>query len=86
MQPIKRRMARPRKEIDTSTYTGRFAARLKMLRERAGMSVEELAEQSGIHVQNLYRWEQGKSAPAIERFPELAESLGITVRTLMPAK
>jgi len=83
--PKKKNMARPRKEIDTSTYTGRFAARLKMLRERAGMSVEELAEQSGIPVQTLYKWERAHSAPAIDRFPELAEALAVKARTLLPA-
>ncbi len=78
--------ARPRKEIDTSTYVGRFAARLKMLREKAGLSVDELAERSGIPAQTLYRWEQGNKAPSIERFPELAESLNLTVSGMMPKK
>ncbi len=78
--------ARPRKEIDTSTYTGRFAERLKMLREKAGLSVEELAERSGIPSPTLYRWEQGAKAPSIERFPELAAALKITVSGMMPKK
>jgi transcriptional regulator with XRE-family HTH domain len=82
--PKKKNMARPRKEIDTSTYTGRFAARLKMLRERAGMSVEELAEASGITAATLYDWEKARCTPGIERLPLLAEALQIKVRTLLP--
>ena len=79
-------MARPRKEVDTSTYTGRFAVRLKSLREKAGMSVDELAEQSGIPKRTLWNWESGEKIPGIEQFPQLAESLGVTIRTLMPQK
>ena len=75
---------RPRKEVDTSTYTGRFAERLKKLREKAGLTVEELAETSGIPVQTLYCWEQASRTPAIDRFPELAESLGVKIRILLP--
>ena len=75
---------RPRKEIDTSTYTGRFAVRLKSLREKAGLSVDELAEKSGIPRLTLYRWEHANRTPSFEELPILAEYLGITVRTLMP--
>ena len=77
-------MARPRKEVDTSTYTGRFAVRLKMLRERAGLSVEELAEASGIPKRTLWNWESAISQPLIGQLPQLAEALEIKVRTLFP--
>ncbi len=78
--------ARPRKPIDTSTYEGRFAARLKMLREKAGLSVDELAEKSGIPSLTLYRWERAERNPPFNDLPQLAESVGVTVRTLMPPK
>jgi len=77
-------MARPRKEIDTSTYEGRFAERLKALREKAGLTVEELAERSGIPDKTLYKWESGTNSPNIDRFPELAKTLGVEPRTLLP--
>ena len=83
-KPKNRRMARPRKAIDTSTYTGRFAARLKMLREKTGMSVDELAEKSGISRTTLFNWESGTNEPLIGQLPELAEALQIKVRTLLP--
>jgi len=76
--------ARPRKEIDLSTYEGRFAARLKELREKRKLTVEELAEKSGIPDKTLYRWESAGSAPTIDRFPELAQALKIKVRNLLP--
>ena len=77
-------MPRPRGEIDTSTYVGRFALRLRELREKARLSVDELAEKSGIPAPTLYRWEQGAKAPSIERFPELALALKVTVSSMMP--
>jgi len=78
--------ARHRKEIDTSTYTGRFAERLRMLREKAGLSVDELAEKSGIPKNTLYEWESDNRTPGIDRFPQIAETLGVTVRALLPTK
>ena len=53
------RMARPRREIDTSTYSGRFAARLRALRDKKGLTTRELAEQSGIPKGTLEAWECG---------------------------
>ena len=79
-------MARPRKPVDTSTYTGRFAVRLKMLREKAGLTVEELAEASGIPTRTLWNWESDTKIAGIDRLPQLAPALGVTVRTLMPVK
>lgn len=35
--------ARPAKPVDESTYGGRFAQRLKALREKAGKTVDQLA-------------------------------------------
>ena len=86
-KPTSRRMSpRARKEVDTSTYGGRFAVRLRALREKAGLSVEELAEASGIPKNTLFNWEGVKRSPSIEQFPQLADSLGVTIRTLMPQK
>lgn len=75
---------RPRKELDTSTYEGRFAARLKMLREKAGLSVDTLAEVTEFPRQTLYDWESTKSSPPVKHLPKLAESLGVSIRALLP--
>ena len=83
---MRKRMARPRKAIDTSSYTGRFAERLKKLREKAGLSVDELAEKSGISRTTLFNWESATNEPKLGQLPQVAESLGVTVRTLIPLK
>jgi len=85
--PKKKNMARPRKEIDTSTYTGRFAARLKMLRERAGLSVEEVSEHVGVTINTVYHWEKAHSFPKCEQLPLIAEVLKLKgVRIIFPEK
>ena len=77
-------MSRARKEIDLTTYEGRFAARLRTLREKAKMSVEELAKSIGIPKKTLYNWEAGIRTPPFGMLPVLAEELGVKVRNLMP--
>lgn len=76
--------ARSRKPVDETTYIGKFAVRLRKLREKTGMNIDQLAEASGIPQRTLYHWESGTKAPTIERFPELAEALNVKVRTLLP--
>lgn len=77
---------RKRKQVDESTYVGRFATRLRKLREEKKMSVEGLAEKSGIPRTTLYNWESAIRAPSIEMFPELCDALEVSIRKLMPPK
>jgi ribosome-binding protein aMBF1 (putative translation factor) len=79
-------MARPRKAVDTSTYTGRFAVRVRSLREKAGMSVEELSEVSGIPLQTLHKWESADRCPVNEQILLLAEALHVKVARLVEDK
>jgi len=66
-------MPRPRKKIDLDTYEGRFAWRLMALREKAGLTVEEAAEQIGVSFVTLYDWEGGRLRPDIRRLPKISE-------------
>ena len=67
-----------------ATFSGRFAVRLRMLRERAGLTIEDLVDAIGVPQPTLYHWEAGHSKPPIEMFPHLAKAFGIKVRTLLP--
>ena len=79
--------ARPRKTIDTSNYEGRFAARLKELREKKKMTAEELSERIGVTVNTVYHWEKAHSFPKCAQLPILAEALKLkNVRLLFPEK
>ena len=66
---------RPRKKIDLDTYEGRFAWRLNALRERAKLSIEEMAEILGVTSQCIYDWEASRRSPKIFDLPKIAKAL-----------
>ena len=85
--PKKKNMARPRKEIDTSTYTGRFAARLKKLRERAGLTHEDVANELGVTLSMVYFYEDGTHVPKVSAYPTLAKLYNLKkINALLPEK
>ena len=77
-------MSRQRKEIDTSTYSGRFAERLRMLREKKGLSVDQLAGITGLPRRTLYDWESTRTSPPVKELPKLAKALGVKTASLLP--
>ncbi len=80
-------MTPARKPPDTSTYSGRFAVRLRMLREKAGLTPEQVAEALDVSPNAVYRWESDLNFPRISLFPKLAELYGISkTRDLLPPK
>lgn len=81
--------ARPPKHIDTSTYSGRFAERLRTLREKAKLTTDQTAEaisKAGFTVatRTYYGWEGGTRQPPLDAFPAIANALGQSIRTLLP--
>ena len=82
--------ARPRKTIDTSTYTGRFAERLKTLgtiirdaRVGTGRSLREFAKQLGITPSYQSDIENDRRVPAEDVLKKIAESLSLKFEELM---
>ena len=83
--PKKKNMARPRKEIDTSTYEGRFGTRLRKLREKAGLTPEQAAEAIGVSLKMIYNYEDGAFQPRVSSFPKIAEIYKVKrIRDLLP--
>lgn len=80
------------KAPDESTYSGRFAARLRMLREKTGMTGMQFSdairnEGYKIGQRTYFDWETGRTTPPLEAFPILAKLLGMkSPRTLLPAE
>ena len=67
------------------TFDGRFAWRLQALRERAKLSVEEMAEALKVTNQCIYDWEAGRRQPKISDLPKIAQVLGIKrLRDILP--
>ena len=75
---------RPPKTIDESTYAGRFAARLRLLRTKNKLAVEEVAAAIGVESYVWYKWEDGRREPSIDQFPAIAAALGCKPRQLLP--
>jgi transcriptional regulator with XRE-family HTH domain len=77
-------MTPARKEPDTSTFTGRFASRLRELRAKAGLSREELAEKIGVKMSAVKNWENDLNMPTMDKLPALSKALKVSVRNLLP--
>lgn len=80
-------MTPARKDPDLSNYSGRFAARLRKLREKTGLTHEQVAKAMKVTITTYYRWESGQNHPKPDYLPKLAKTLGIdNIRTLIPQK
>ena len=78
-------MTPARKEPDKTAYSGRFAIRLRELREKAGLTPEQVAERLDVTANAVYRWEGDLNYPRISLFPKIAELYNLKiVRELLP--
>lgn len=66
--------------------TNEFGARLKALRVEAGLSQSDLAEKVSMSRSGVSNWEHGTCEPGIEQLKKLAETLCVSVDTLVDAK
>lgn len=66
------------REIET-----RIAARLRVLRDEAGWSLDDLAARSGVSRSTLSRIENGQTSPAAGQLGRLCAAFGITLSRLM---
>ena len=88
---IERMSPRKANEHDDTTFLGRFAARLKSLREFTGMDHEKAAiaiTKAGyeVTVSTIYRWEQGRTQPHVDAFPAISTAYSVSIRSILPAK
>ncbi|UZW62169.1 helix-turn-helix domain-containing protein [Lysobacter enzymogenes] len=58
-------------------------ARLVTLRKAKGYTLAALAETSGIHVQQIKRYELGNAQPSVEVLIKLAKTLAVTTDALL---
>lgn len=61
-------------------------ARLRVARERAGMSQEELARHLGVEIDSLRAWESGARTPRANRVVTLAGLLGVSITWLLEGR
>jgi transcriptional regulator with XRE-family HTH domain len=55
-----------------------FPGRLRELRERAGLTQEQLADRAGVKRDAVARWESGRREPGWSSVLALADALGVT--------
>jgi DNA-binding XRE family transcriptional regulator len=60
----------------------KLGARLKSLRQAAGLTQAELARRTGIHRPNIARVEAGRHTPSLETLTRLAAAIGVTTTTI----
>ena len=77
-------MTREPREPNPTTYAGRFAVRLRKLRQKAGLTQGELAKRLGSYQRTISGWETGQGAPSYTKLPQIAEALGVKPRDLLP--
>jgi len=61
----------------------RIGAKLRQLREDKQMSVEQLAEQSQCHVDQIHQIENGELLPSLAPLMEITRALGVRLGTLV---
>src|SRR5947209_5174793 len=54
-----------------------FGQRLKALREAAGLTQQQLADRSGLHLGAVFKLEQGKRSPSWDTVQSLCRGLGV---------
>lgn len=59
-----------------------IGARIRMYREKSGMSRSEFAEQMNVSVQSVYRWESGERVPDVVSLMDIARVLGIDMNMI----
>jgi transcriptional regulator with XRE-family HTH domain len=62
---------------ELSAYLLTLGARVRTQRERLGMSIEELAQKSGVGVQTLYRVESGHPGLAVQNLLKVLSALNV---------
>ncbi len=77
-------MTRAKREPDLSTYSGRFAARLRELREKAKLSQAEAADRLGVKQNTVSRWETGVATPSVDLYSQIATVYNVAVRNILP--
>lgn len=60
-----------------------FGVKLREARERLGLTQEEVAQRSGVHVTEVSRMETGKRDPKISTLRRLAEAVEVKPSQLL---
>ncbi len=68
---------------ETMKENKEFALKVKSIRERQNMSIEELAEKSDVKLEVLQAMENGEIIPSLTPLTKMAKALGVRVGTFL---
>lgn len=81
----------PKSDIDTSTYSGRIAARLRSLREAKGWTVKELTARinkanppRSVAQSTVHAWDSNRHKVDPDYIPAIARVFRLTIRSFLP--
>lgn len=66
-------------QTPTPIWTMAFADRLTATRKERGLTQQALADQAGVHVTQLRRYEAGTAQPTLDVLRNLARALAVTI-------
>lgn len=72
------------KKQSTTSIKKTFGLTVKMLRYRAEMSQEQLAEKAHLHPTYISSLERGQRSVGLEKIINIARALGVSPKDLMP--
>ena len=76
---------RPDQQAREAHRGERIGRRVRDARARSGLTLEALAERTGMHASNVSRLESGKHTPSLETLERVAAALGVRVADLVAA-
>lgn len=59
-----------------------YAKNIASLREKAGVTVEQLAKDMGVYSIDVGKWENGETEPTMEQYNKLASIFNVSVETI----
>ena len=71
--------------MEQSKGNAAIGARIKMFREKRGLSRAEFAKQMNVSVQSVYRWELGERVPDVISLMDIARILGVDMNKITGA-
>jgi transcriptional regulator with XRE-family HTH domain len=57
---------------------------MRALWEKTGLTMEELADKTGVSIATLYSWENASRSPVNDDLLNVAKVLNVNVRNLLP--
>jgi len=60
--------------------------KMRAIREKQGLSQQELADRAGVVKSTIYEAEVGRRIPRIQTLEKLADALGVEIVELLPSR